>query len=102
MSRSSTEAEYKAMPDAIAEIMWVQAVLCELCIPCPLSARLWCDNMGVKYLASNPIFHGRMKHVEIDYHFIQDRVMKRLHEVWFISTDDQLADGFTSFAIGKI
>jgi hypothetical protein len=70
VSRSSTEAEYKAMADVTAEIMWVQAVLRKLCIPCPMSARLWCDNMGAKYLASNPIFHGRMKHVEIDYHFV--------------------------------
>jgi hypothetical protein len=83
------------MADATAEIMWVQAVLQELRIPCPLSARLWCDNMGAKYLASNPVFHGRMKHVEIDYHFIRDRVVKKLLDVRFISTDDQLADGFT-------
>jgi hypothetical protein len=57
VSRSCTKAEYKAMTDATAEVMWVQAVLQELCIPCRISARLWCDNMGVKYLASNPIFH---------------------------------------------
>jgi hypothetical protein len=67
--RSSTKDEYKEIADATTEIMWVQAILQELCIPCPISARLWCDNMGAKYLASNPIFHGRMKHVEIDYHF---------------------------------
>jgi hypothetical protein len=95
VSRSSTEAEYKAMADATVEIMWVQAVLRELRIPCPLSARLWCDNMGPKYLASNPVFYGRMKHVEIDYHFVRDRVVKKLFDVRFISTDDQLADGFT-------
>jgi hypothetical protein len=95
MSRSSTKAEYKAMTDATAEIMWVHVVLDELRIPYPLNAKLWCDNMGAKYLASNPIFHGRMKHVEIDYHFVRDRVVKRLLDVQFISTGDQLADGFT-------
>jgi hypothetical protein len=58
------------MANAIAEVICVQSVLHELCVSCPRSARLWCDNMGVKYLASNPIFHRRMKHVEIDYHFI--------------------------------
>jgi hypothetical protein len=40
VSRSSTEAEYKVMTDATAEVMWVQAVLHDLCIPCPHSARL--------------------------------------------------------------
>jgi hypothetical protein len=68
--RSSTEKEYKAMADATTEVMWLQAVLKELHVPCSPKARLWRDNIGVKYLASNPIFHGRMKHVEIDYHFV--------------------------------
>jgi hypothetical protein len=95
VSRLSTEAEYKAMAGATAEIMWVQVVLCELHVSGPSSAGLWCDNMGAKYLASNPIFHGRMKHVEIDYHFVRDRVVQKLLEVRFISTEDQLADGLT-------
>jgi hypothetical protein len=51
--------------------------------------------MGAKYLASNPIFHGWMKYVEVDYHFVRDRVLKKLLDVRFISTSDQLADGFT-------
>jgi hypothetical protein len=88
MSRSSTEAEYRAMADATAEIMWIQAIHQELHIPCPSSAQLWCDDLGAKYLASNPIFHGRMKHVEIDYHFVRDRVVKKLLDVRFIGMDD--------------
>jgi hypothetical protein len=95
VSRSSTEAEYKSMANATAELMWIQTLLKELCISYPPGARLWCDNMGAKYLASNPIFHGRMKHIEVDYHFVWDQVSKKLLEVRFISTDDQLADGFT-------
>jgi hypothetical protein len=75
VSHSSTKVEYKLMADTTAEIMWVQSILRELCVLCPRSAQLWCDNMGAKYIASNPIFHGRMKHVEIDYHFVRDRVL---------------------------
>ena len=82
------------MTNAIAEIMWLQTLLKELTVPCPLPARLWCDNMGAKYLSSRPIFHGRMKHIKVDYHFVWDQVSKRLLDVRFISTDDQLADGF--------
>jgi hypothetical protein len=76
------------MAVATADIMWVQAVLQELRIPCPSSAQLWCDDLGEKYLSSNPIFHGRMKHVEIDYHFVRDRVIKKLLDVRFIGMDD--------------
>jgi hypothetical protein len=94
ISRSSIEAKYKAMADTTIEVMWVQSVLCELHVSYLRSARLWCDNMGAKYLASNPIFHGRMKHVDIDYHFVCDQVLQKLH-VQFISTSDQVADGFT-------
>jgi hypothetical protein len=86
VSRSSTEAEYKSMADATAEVMWVQSILCELGVLCPRNARLWCDNMGAKYLASNPVFHGRIKHVEIDYHFVRDRVLRKLLDIRFIST----------------
>jgi hypothetical protein len=51
--------------------------------------------MGAKYLASNPIFHESMKHIEVEYHFVRNRVTKKLLDVRFISTDDQVADGFT-------
>jgi hypothetical protein len=51
--------------------------------------------MGAKYVASNSIFHGKMKHVEVDYHFVRDCVQKKLLEVRFISTNNQVTDGFT-------
>jgi hypothetical protein len=51
--------------------------------------------MRAKYLASNPIFHGRMKHVEVDYQLVEDSVITKLLDARFISTDDQMANGFT-------
>jgi hypothetical protein len=77
------------MTNATVELMWIQALLREPGVSCPKSARLWCDNMGAKYLSSNPVFHGRMKHIEVDYHFIRDQVMK-----WLLN--DQVANGFTT------
>jgi hypothetical protein len=64
------------MANATAEVMWVQFILRELQVPGPRCFRLWCDNLGAKYLASNPVFHGRMNHMEINYHFVRDRVLK--------------------------
>ena len=74
VSRSSTEAEYKALANATAELMWVQKLLQELGISHPPAARLWCDNLGAKYLTANPVFHARTKHIEIDFHFVRERV----------------------------
>ena len=70
VSRSSTEAEYKSLANATAEMMWVQKLLQELGVQHPSAALLWCDNLGAKYLSENPIFHARTKHIEIDFHFV--------------------------------
>jgi len=63
ISRSSTEAEYKAMANATVEIIWVQSLLQELGVQSPPFARLWCDNLGTSYLSANPVFHTRTKHI---------------------------------------
>lgn len=95
MSRSSTKSEYKALANATAEIIWIQTLLEELSVPSPPMARLWYDNLGAKYLSSNPVFHARTKHIEVDYHFVRERVQRKLLEVEFAPTGDQVADGFT-------
>jgi hypothetical protein len=71
MPKSSIEVEYKVIADATAEIMWVHTHLRELNILTPKAARLWCYNIGAKYLSANPIFQGKSKHIEVDYHFVQ-------------------------------
>ena len=53
---------------------------------------LWCDNIGATYLSANPIFHQRMKHVEVDYHFIRERVSTRQLDVQLISSKNKLVD----------
>ena len=95
VSRSSTEAEYKALANATAEVIWVRNMLTELGILHPQAASFWCDNLGATYLSANPIFHVRTKHIEIDYHFVRERVADKLLNIRFIPTDDQVADGFT-------
>ena len=95
VSRSSTEAEYKALANATAELLWIQKLLTEIGIHHPPRARLWCDNLGATYLSANTVFHARTKHIEIDFHFVRERVAQKLLDVRFISTGDQVADGFT-------
>ena len=94
VSRSSTEAEYKALANATTELIWVQTLLKELRVNHSPVARLWCDNIGATYLSANPVFHARTKH-KVDYHFVRERVAKKLLDIRFIPTNDQVADGFT-------
>jgi histone deacetylase 1/2 len=77
VARSSTEAEYKALADGTAEVIWLQYLLTNLQVPSVSTPTIWCDNLGATYLSANPIFHARTKHVEVDYHFVRDRVAKK-------------------------
>jgi histone deacetylase 1/2 len=95
VSRSSTEAEYKSVANATAEIMWIQGLLQELGVFLRRAPCLWCDNLGATYLSVNPVFHARTKHIEVDYHFVRERVAQKALDIRFISTKDQLADVLT-------
>ncbi|XP_019199030.1 PREDICTED: uncharacterized protein LOC109192778 [Ipomoea nil] len=95
VARFSTEAEYKGLADVSAEVTWVISLLCELGLHSGRPATLWCDNLGATYLYANPVFHARTKHVEIDFHFVRDKVASGEFQVNFVSTKDQLADIFT-------
>ena len=95
VSRSSTESEYKALANATTEIIWVQSMLRELGVKHTKVPCLWCDNLGATYLSANPVFHARTKHVEIDFHFVRERVAQKQLDIRFVHSKDHLADGFT-------
>jgi hypothetical protein len=75
--------------------MWIQTLLQELVVPHPSATSLWCDNVGATYLLANLVFDAHTKYIEVDYHFVRERVARKQLEICFISTNDQIADGFT-------
>ena len=95
VSRSSTEAEYKSLANATAEVIWVQSLLDELGVRQSKVPILWCDNIGATYLSANPVFHARTKYIEVDFHFVRERVAQKKLDIRIISTHDQVDDGFT-------
>lgn len=92
---SSTEAEYRAVACALAETNWVTNLLQELKLPLKSPPRIFCDNVGVTYLCHNPLFHSRMKHIAIDFHFVRDQVQRNSVTVHHIHSADQVADTLT-------
>jgi len=71
VARSSTEAEYHAMTSTACELVWLKRLLTDLCCPCSILMTLYCDNQAAMHIASNPVFHERTKHIEVDCHYIQ-------------------------------
>lgn len=75
VARSSTEAEYRAVANTSSKMSWICNLLSELGISLPKTPVIYCDNIGTWYiLCANPVFHSRMKHIALDYHFIRGQI----------------------------
>jgi hypothetical protein len=94
-SRSSAEAEYRAVANGVAEASWLRQLLAELHSPLRRATLVYCDNVSAVYLSTNPVPHQRMKHVEIDLHFVRDRVAVGEVRVLHVPTTSQFADILT-------
>ena len=95
ISRSSTEAKYRVLASIAVELYWVRMLLRDLGIFLSTPSLMWCDNVNALAIASNPVFHAHAKHIEVDYHFVCEKVLRKNLMVKFISSNDQLANIFT-------
>ncbi|XP_060212165.1 uncharacterized mitochondrial protein AtMg00810-like [Lycium barbarum] len=95
VSRSSTEAEYRAIAYTVAETSWIRHVLCELGLYLREPIRVLCDNVSSTYMSRNPVFHDHSKHIDIYYHYVRDKVAQGGLVVQYVPSHLQLADIFT-------
>ncbi|GJS88300.1 putative RNA-directed DNA polymerase [Tanacetum coccineum] len=95
VSKSSAEAEYRAMSNAVSEILWMRWLLGELDMAPVGPTALFCDNQAARHIANNPVFHERTKHVEMDCYFVRERVDSMEICPMPIATKDQIADVLT-------
>lgn len=75
VAQSSTEADYRALALTVVDLSWITQLLTQLRVSVPRPLSLWCDSLSAIALAHNPVFHARTKHIEIDYHFLHDKVV---------------------------
>lgn len=95
VSRSSAEAEYRGVANAVAECTWLRQLLGELHCRVPQATIAYCDNISSVYMSKNPVHHKRTKHIELDIHFVREKVALGELRVLPIPSAHQFADVFT-------
>jgi hypothetical protein len=95
VSRSSAEAEYCAVANAVADCVWLRQLLNELGFSPPKAMVVFCDNISAVYMSTNPVHHRGMKHIKLDIHFVREKVALGDFRVVHVPTTQQLADIMT-------
>ena len=72
--RSSAEAEFRSVAHVICEVLWIKRILDELKLASQSPIKAYCDNKAAISITHNPVLHDKTKHVEVDKHFIKEKI----------------------------
>ncbi|CAL9019631.1 unnamed protein product, partial [Prunus brigantina] len=98
---SSADAEFRGMTKGICKLILLKRLLTELGYK-PISVmNLFCDNKAAITIAQNPVQHDRTKHVEVDRHYIKQKLEAKMIQFPFVKSEEQLADILTKAISSK-
>ncbi|XP_069155783.1 uncharacterized mitochondrial protein AtMg00810-like [Solanum lycopersicum] len=95
VSRSSAEAKYRNMTSTVSEVTWIIGLFRGLDMPLTLHVVIHNDSTAAIQIASNPVFHERTKHIDIDCHFVREKIQRGIVFIQHLATAEQLADVLT-------
>ncbi|KAL0402464.1 UNVERIFIED_CONTAM: Retrovirus-related Pol polyprotein from transposon RE1 [Sesamum latifolium] len=101
VARSTAEAEYRSLGTIVCELQWITYLLSDLNIQVPTPIPLYCDNQAAIHIVSNPVFHERTEHLEIDCHLVRDKFKAGFVLPRHISGTQQLVDVLTKSLFGS-
>ena len=95
MARSSAEAKLRSVALGVCETLWLKMLLDELKVAGKMPMRIYCDNKAAINISHNPVHHDRTEHVEVDCHFIKEKIDKRTIRITYVPTSEQAVDLLT-------
>ena len=95
MSRSSTKSEYRSMAALVTEFVWMITLLRDLGVDHTHPALLYCDNQVAIHIATNPDYHERIKHIELDCHFVREKIQDKVAKTFLVPTNQAPASRLT-------
>lgn len=95
ISQSIVEAEYVAETNNCNQIIWMEQMLMDIGIKFDEPIVIYCDNTSIVSMSKNLVLHSKIKHIEIKYHVVREKVVEKEVRLEYISTKEQIADIFT-------
>ena len=95
VARSNTEAEFRAVAQGICELLWLKLLLEELKVTSHQPMKIYCKNKAVINISHNQVHHDQTKHVEVDRHFIKEKLEEGTICMTYIPSAQQAADLLT-------
>lgn len=95
VSKSLAESEYSSMFETTSELVWISRLLHDLQKPVQFPISLHCDNRAVQHIVENPVFDNRAKHLDLDCHYVQDKLLEGFLRTHHLRSSLQFADNMT-------